>query len=113
MKKLKLNKKKVIRIRRAVSILITALIILSTCVLPAFAAPTGTGIENSLRNFVDLIVIVVRIVGFIMGIYGIVEFAKAQTAHDGAGRMNGALWFVSGLFVFFAKEILEAIGVSI
>lgn len=113
MKKLKLNQKSIKKIRRAVAILTTALFILSTCILPAFAADSGTGVENSLRKFVDLFVVVVRIIGFVMGIYGIVEFAKAQTAHEGAGRMNGALWFASGLMVFFAKEILETIGVSI
>lgn len=113
MKKLKFNQKNIKKIRRAVSVLLTALFILSTCVLSAFAANSGTGIEDALKNFVDLIVIVVRIVGFIMGVYGIIEFAKAQTAHDGAGKMNGAMFFVSGLFVFFAKEILAFIGVSI
>lgn len=113
MKKLKLNQKKIKKIRRAVSVLLTALFILSTCIISAFAADSGTGIESSLKAFVDIVVVVVRIIGFVMGIYGIIEFAKAQTAHDGAGRMNGALWFASGLMVFFAKEILAAIGVSI
>lgn len=112
MKKLKLNKKNVTRIRRAVSILITALIILLTCVLPTFAADSNTGIESAFGKLIDLLVGIVRMVGIVFLIWGGVEFAQAQNSHDGPSRLKGIWLFVTGLFIFFIKELLNYIGVN-
>ncbi len=111
MKNLKLNKKKATKIRRAVSILITALIILSTCVLPAFAADTGA--DTAFKKAMDLLTSIVRIAGFGLSMWGLVEFGTAWNSHDGAGKLKGFQILAAGLIIFFAKEILAAIGVSI
>lgn len=111
-KNYKLKKSTFDKIYRAVSIFVTALFILSTFVLPAFAA-SSTGVEASLNKIVDLVVVVVRIIGFVLSVWGIVEFAMAQNAHDGAGKLRGVSLLASGILVFFAKEILSYAGVSL
>lgn len=113
MKKLKFNQKNIKKIRRAVAIFITALFILSTCILPAFAADSGTGVEDSFKKAIDLFVGIVKIAGFGLSIWGLVEFGIAWNAHDGAGKLRGFQILAAGLIIFFAKEILSFIGVSI
>lgn len=113
MKKLKFNQKNIKKIRRAVAIFTTALFILSTCILPAFAADSGTGVETAFGKLIDLFIVVVRMIGSVFVVWGIVEFGTAQTAHDGPGRLRGISLFVTGLFIFFVKEILVFLGVNI
>lgn len=112
MKNLKLNKSTIKKIRRAVSIFVTALFILSTCVLPAFAAESGTGIENSLNKFETLMVTVVKFFGIGMGIFGAVEFATAWQSHDGAGKLKGLSLLAAGVLIYFARDILSFIGMT-
>ncbi len=111
MKNLKLNQSKINKVRRAVSILMTALFILSTCILPVFAADGNEAI-NSFTKIIDLVFLFVRLVGIVFTVWGMVEFATAWQAHDGAGRIRGITLVASGLLIVFAKEILTYAGVT-
>lgn len=111
MKKLKLNQTKISKVRRVVSVLLTALFILSTCILPVFAE-SGDEVIDSFTKIVDLIFLLVRLVGVIFTVWGVVEFAVAWQAHDGAGRLRGITLVASGLLIVFAKEILAYAGVT-
>lgn len=112
MKKLKLNKKNVTRIRRAVSILITALIILSTCILPTFAADEGTGLEDSFGKVKLLEISFAQLIGYGFGIFGIIEFGIAWNAHDGAGKLKGLTCIGIGLLAYFSQQILAFLGIK-
>lgn len=111
MKKLKFNQKNIKKIRRAVSVLLTALFILSTCILPAFAAD-GTAVISSFTKIVDLVFMFVRLVGIVFTVWGFMEFSTAWQSHDGAGRLRGITLIASGLLIVFAKEILAYAGVT-
>lgn len=106
-------KSKIIKMRKIFAVLTTIFLIVSNCMLPVFAADSNTGVESSLKTIVDLFVTVVKIVGFILSIWGVVEFATAQNSHDGASKLKGVSMCTTGLIIFFAKEILTFAGVSI
>lgn len=112
MKKLKLNQKSIKKIRRAVAIFTTALFILSTCILPAFAADAGTGFEDSLNKAENLMVTFVKFIGVGIGIFGAVQFGIAWQSHDGAGKLQGITLLGAGILIYYARDILSLIGMK-
>lgn len=108
MKKITNKNQKVQVIARTLSI---ALVMLVLFAIPVFAS--GGGVESSLKSFANLIFTIVRLVGVILCLIGVVEFAQAWAQHDGAAKFRGVTIFVAGLLVVFAKEILAAIGVTL
>lgn len=112
MKKLKFNQKNIKKIRRAVSVLLTALFILSTCIISAFAAESGTNVEASLTGFEKLIVTFVKFLGIGIGLFGAVEFGIAWQSHDGAGKLKGLTGIGAGVIIYFARDILSLIGMN-
>lgn len=111
MKNLKLTEKKLSRVRKVISVMMTALIILATCIIPAFAAE-GDEVVTSFTKIVDLVFVVVRLIGVVFTVWGVLEFAVAWQSHDGAGRLRGITLMASGLLIVFAKEILAYAGVT-
>lgn len=79
------------------------------CIVPAAAA----GPVETLTNFTDILFSLVRIVGVIACLWGIVNFAIALKSHDASQRTQGIVAFAVGLLIVFAREILQAIGVSV
>lgn len=108
MKKITNKNQKIQVIARTLSIF---LVLLAMFAIPAFAS--GGSVESSLKSFANLIFTIVRIVGVIMTLWGAVEFAQSVAQHDGAAKFRGAMVFVAGLIIVFAKEILAAIGVTL
>lgn len=112
MKKLKLNQKNIKKIRRAVSVLLTALFILSTCVLSAFAADEGTGLEDSFGKVKLLEISFAQLIGYGFGIFGLIELGIAWNAHDGAGKLKGLTLIGVGLIAYFSQQILAFLGIK-
>lgn len=80
--------------------------------LVAFAT-SGNGVAQTLTSFMDILVSVIKIIGVILTLWGVVNFFLAMQSHDPNQRMSGVLLMVAGLFIFFADTILSAIGVTI
>ena len=80
--------------------------------LVAFAT-SGGSIDATMNNFVDLLFSLIRIVGFIMSAWGLIQLIMSLNSHDPNQRVQGAFFLVGGLIIFFVKEILSTIGVSI
>ena len=106
MKKTKLNK-----FRKAAALIATAFFILTVTVVPAFAADDPvTGVLNNTNN---LLFAIVRSVGIIVDIVGIVKLAPSISHHDGAQIIQGISILAAGLMITFTKELLILIGITI
>lgn len=76
----------------------------------ALAAEGGTDPVAILTNLNDLIFSVVRLVGILGALWGVVQLGMSFSAHDPSQRLQGILTLVGGLLIIFAKEILQLIG---
>ena len=56
---------------------------------------------------------ILRLVGVLACIWGIVQFAMSFSSHDPSQRISSVLFLAGGLIFAFLKNILTAIGVSI
>lgn len=99
------------KIRKAFTSIVAAVLILTIAMVPAFAA--GDSVTDSLSKFNDLIFAIVRLLGIAACIWGLVEFATSLQSHDGAQKTRGLTILAAGLIVFFSKEILAFLGVSL
>ena len=109
------NKRKTTLCKKAARIIAIAVLLLSFVVLsvvPAMAAGDG-GVSTSLTSFMDILFTVIKIVGVGIAAFGLIKVGVALISHDPNQRLDGLLFFAVGLFVFFAKEILQAIGVNL
>lgn len=76
------------------------------CCVTAFADPS-TNIETGLGNLTSLFVIIVRAIGAIFALIGVVNLAGSFASHDPSQRLQGILTFASGLLVIFAPDIIN------
>lgn len=87
-------------------------VFLSLCavlVTPAYAA----GATESLTTFMNILMDIVRVIGFGIAAYGGVNALISLKSHDSSQRSQGLLSFGIGLMIFFLKDILNAIGVTL
>ena len=94
---------------RRVSILSVFIHLLPCFAMSVFAA----GPTESLEAFVDLFVSLIKIAGFVAGLWGLIQVAVSFSSHDPSQRINGIMFFIGGLLVYFADAILAQIGVVI
>jgi hypothetical protein len=77
----------------------------------AFAADESP--EVIMGNLVNTILNIIRYVGVLAVIFGIVQLGISFSSHDASQRVTGILCVVGGLLVVFLKGLLAAIGVTI
>lgn len=112
-KETKLIGKKEKRIKRITQIFV-AISALIMCLIPAgVALAEGNDPIVAVTNLTTFVFTLVRVIGVIIAIFGVVQFALSFQAHDGTQRVNGLMFLGTGLIIFFVKEILGLIGVSI
>lgn len=85
-------------------------LLLSAFLAVAALAAEGTDPVAILTNLNDLIFSVVRLVGILGALWGVVQLGMSFSAHDPSQRLQGILTLVGGLLIIFAKEILQLIG---
>lgn len=100
------------KIARNVAAVTVALCILLMSALPVMAAGDG-GVSSSLTSFMDILFTVIKIVGVGIAAFGLIKVGVTLLSHDPNQRLDGLLFFGVGLFVFFVKELLQAIGVQL
>ena len=79
--------------------------------MPAFAA--GDGVTDILTNLVNLLFDIMRLLGVITLIFGIVQLGMSFASHDPSQRITAAICIAGGLLLVFVKTVLTAIGVTV
>ena len=92
---------------RFYSMLVIALTLLMALSVTAFAAD-GDPI-TVVNNLSDFIFGLIRAVGLILLVWGIVQVGLSFQSHDPSQRSNGFLTLAGGVIITFAKEILNLI----
>lgn len=86
---------------------VLVLTLMSSMVIPAFAATTDPlAVVNNLSDFIFGLI---RAVGLILLGWGIVQVGLSLQSHDPSQRSNGFLTLAGGIVITFAKEILTLI----
>lgn len=100
----KLNKiLKVLRkVKKALFVLATVLILIPCTVLAADPLATINGLS-------DFIFSAIKAIGLILLGFGIVQIGLSLKSHDASQRANGFLTFFGGVIIAFAKDILDMI----
>lgn len=108
---IKSNKK----LYKAFAVMIMVVILITSTAIIAFAdgSADDNSVTDALTNLSDFIIAVIKIVGFIIAIYGIVQLALSLIQHDGSQRIQHLMFVGVGAIIFFAKEILEIMGISL
>lgn len=78
-----------------------------TLVFAAEEANDPIKVVNNLSNFIFQLT---RVLGGIIAGYAIVQIGLSFSSHDPSQRTNGFLFFVGGVIIMFAKEILDLIS---
>ena len=97
----------------SVILLIVALVMSTSVVAFADGTTDDNSVTDSLTSLSDFIVAIVKIVGFIIALYGVVQIALSFVQHDGSQRVQHVMFFAVGVIIFFAKEILDIIGITL
>lgn len=103
-----MNKKRLSTIFRTAGMAGVLILMLA---IPAFAE--GNEVTTVLTNLVTMVFDILRLVGVLACIWGIVQFAMSFSSHDPSQRISSVLFLAGGLIFAFLKNILTAIGVSI
>lgn len=102
------RKKKVLSILSIVAIA-TLFFILQTSNVFADVPNEAT---NIMKGFMDIIFTFVRFFGIFLAAWGVFDIGSSMSSHDSNQRSTGIKLLVGGIIVIFAKEILNAIGVT-
>jgi len=91
-------------IRRAFMIISILIILLNMSA--AFAADDPVKIVDNLSTFIFGLV---KSIGYIILVFGIVQVGLSLKSHDPSQRASGFLTLAGGIVIAFAKEILDLI----
>ena len=89
-----------------VTLIISAVLVLSAFSVTAFAASDPLSAINNLSDFIFGLI---RAIGLILLGLGIVQVGLSFKSHDPSQRANGFLTLAGGVVITFAKEILNLI----
>lgn len=108
------------RLRKLLAVFAAVMVLMSCAVIPAQAAgaealtlrPLTTGVtevDTMLNNLSDLITGIVKVIGGVLCIYGILQVGMSFTSHDPSQRIQGLMCIAGAIIIFFSPEILAAI----
>ena len=107
-------------LRKFLAVLAAVMVLMSCVVIPAQAAgadalsprPLTTGVsevDTMLTNLNELITGLVKVIGGILCIYGILQVGMSFSGHDPSQRIQGLMCIAGSIIIFFSPEILTAI----
>lgn len=108
------------KLRKLLAVFAAIVVLMSCAVIPAQAAgtealtlrPLTTGVtevDTMLTNLSDLITGLVKVIGGILCIYGILQVGMSFSGHDPSQRIQGLMCIAGAIIIFFSPEILTAI----
>ena len=99
------SKKAYDRARSIYRVALLGTTIAAFAIVPAFAADPLSAI-NKLSEFIFS---VIKAVGAIVAVCGLVQFGMSVQSHDPSQRTQGILCILGGLVIYFAKDILDLV----
>ena len=72
----------------------------------------SSGVNTALKSFMDILFTVTKIVGVGLTLWGVIQLVMALIGHDPNQRLNALFFLGGGVIVFFAKEIIELMGIK-
>lgn len=97
-------------VKKIIALSVLTLVLMSSFMISAYAS---SGVESSMTQFMELLFTITKIVGVGLVLWGVVQFVMALIGHDPNQRLTAIFFLAGGLIVFFAREIMALIGVSI
>ncbi len=101
-----INDKKRNKILKALLICLLILGIISSNIIVFAAEEDPLQVVNNLSDFIFGLI---RAIGMIILGFSVVQIGLSIKSHDASQRANGFLTFAGGLFITFAKDILDFI----
>lgn len=107
-------------LRKLLAVFAAVMVLMSCAVIPAQAAgvetltlrPLTTGVtevDTMLTNLNELIIGLVKVIGGILCIYGILQVGMSFSGHDPSQRIQGLMCIAGAILIFFSPEILTAL----
>ena len=109
-----------LKAKKLFAVLTAVMVLMSCAFIPAQAAgaealtlrPLTTGVtevDTMLNNLSGLITGIVKVIGGVLCIYGILQVGMSFTSHDPSQRIQGLMCIAGAIIIFFSPEILAAI----
>lgn len=110
-----------LKVRKLLAVLAAVMVLMSCNLIPAQAAgadalpiralsATGvTEVDTMLTNLNELITGLVKVIGGILCIYGILQVGMSFSGHDPSQRIQGLMCIGGAILIFFSPEILTAL----
>ena len=105
-------KKKTETTRRVANIYRTIAAVVVTmmfCSITVFAE-AGEEAVQAINNVGQIVSMVVKAIGAILGVWGMVQVGLSFSQHDASQRAQGFLQIAGGILIFFAPELFEAVS---
>lgn len=86
--------------------------VLQTAARPTMVLSAGTGVEevdSMFDNLYSFISGVVRIIGILVGLFGLVQIGISFFQHDASQRIQGFMFLAGGIVILFSPQILTFI----
>ena len=107
-------------LRKLLAVFAAVMVLMSCAVIPAQAAgvetltlrpltPCVTEVDAMLTNLNELITGLVKVIGGILCIYGILQVGMSFSGHDPSQRIQGLMCIGGAILIFFSPEILTAL----
>lgn len=93
-------------IRTMLSVILIVTLLLSSTIV-AFADA-----KNAVEKLADEVFGIVKVVGVLVALAGMIMFGMSFQSHDGAQKVGGALLIAGGALIYFAEDILTTMGIS-
>ena len=74
------------------------------------AGTSGTEVVNAISRLGSIIISIVRAVGAIAVLYGLLQVGMSMPSHDTTQRLVGFLCIAGGVIILFGPEIVEFIA---
>lgn len=79
------------------------------CSVPVLAAPGGEAV-TAIENMRKIIETVVKAIGGILAVWGMVQVGLSFSQHDASQRAQGFLQLAGGIMIIFAPELIKQIS---
>ena len=108
MKNTKKTQKKIVRMKKGLSIAKFMLMVMLA--IMSMATPVLADVPlAAINNMSTFIFSAIKAIGLILLGFGIVQIGLSLKSHDAQQRANGFLTFFGGIIIAFAKDILDLI----
>ncbi len=98
------------RVANIYRVLATVVVTMIICSMTVFAGDPGGEAVEAINNVGNIISTVVKAIGAILGVWGMVQVGLSFSQHDASQRAQGFLQVAGGIMIFFAPELFQAVS---